>query len=206
MNAARRHAGRCGGHRPQGRKDLSTGDRGSNCRPSMGRAHQQADARYETRPTPPFTALVCRGTATCFKSLIDSSGQINFLAAPSMTWPCLVAAGRELDCGADFAGEHQPAPERAARVSAEQVRRILPLPRAKILERLERQGYPELLRSPQPLRTFSRPSPDSQRVSDTALPGRYSSREGRGSVRPWPTQKIWPRQFDSAPLRSRDLA
>jgi molybdate transport system substrate-binding protein len=41
-------------------------------------------------------ALVCGGTATCLKSLIDSSGPINFLAAPSKKWPCLIAAGREV--------------------------------------------------------------------------------------------------------------
>src|SRR6516162_427091 len=106
-----------------------------------------------------------------------------------MTWPSLVAAGGLLDGRADFAGEHQPI-ERAARVWAEHIQQIMPLPRAKALERLERQDHPELLRSPQPRRTFLRPSPDSQRASDTALPGHYSSRERRGSVRLWPTQKV----------------
>ena len=33
---------------------------------------------------------------------------------PSMTWPCLVAAGGPLDGGADFVWEHQPGSERAA--------------------------------------------------------------------------------------------
>jgi hypothetical protein len=70
-------------------------------------------------------------------SWFDGSSQINFLGAPSMKWPCLVAAGGGLDGGADFVGEHQPDPERAARVWAERVRRILPLPRANNLERLE---------------------------------------------------------------------
>jgi hypothetical protein len=71
-------------------------------------------------------------------SWFDGPSQINFLGAPSMKWPCLVAAGGGLDGGADFVGEHQPDPERAARVWAERVRRILPLPRANNLERLER--------------------------------------------------------------------
>jgi hypothetical protein len=63
---------------------------------------------------------------------------INFLVALSMTWPCLVAAGRGQNGGADLVGERQPDPEQAARVSAEHVHRILPHPRAKIPERLER--------------------------------------------------------------------
>jgi hypothetical protein len=57
----------------------------------------------------------------------------------------LIAGVKGLDVGAAFAEGHDLDPERAAKMPAKQIGRMLTLPQAKqLLERLERKGYQAL--------------------------------------------------------------